>query len=120
MLFRSCTIQNDSVIGIAPDYVSTQSLMVVVEDFCTADFHSISISTAVCGDANSDGSSDVSDAVYIINFAFAGGNPPDPIEAGDVNCDGSVDVSDAVYIINYAFAGGAEPCDPSGDGIPDC
>lgn len=74
----------------------------------------------LCGDANSDESVDVSDAVYIINFAFAGGTPPDPIESGDANCDGSVDVSDAVYIINYSFAGGNQPCDSDGDGEADC
>jgi hypothetical protein len=32
----------------------------------------------VCGDANSDGMLNVSDAVYIINYVFIGGNPPDP------------------------------------------
>ena len=74
----------------------------------------------LCGDANSDQSVDVSDAVYIINYAFAGGDPPDPLEAGDVNCDGTVDVSDAVYVINYAFAGGNDPCDTDGDGELDC
>ena len=74
----------------------------------------------LCGDANNDWSVDVSDAVHIINYAFAGGTPPDPYVSGDANCDGSVDVSDAVYIIAYAFAGGNAPCDTDGDGIPDC
>lgn len=73
-----------------------------------------------CGDANSDDIVDVSDAVYIINYAFAGGPAPDPEESGDVNCDDGVDVSDAVYIINYAFAGGNAPCDTNGDDSPDC
>ncbi|MBD3380756.1 MAG: choice-of-anchor D domain-containing protein [candidate division Zixibacteria bacterium] len=74
----------------------------------------------LCGDCNNDGVTDVSDAVYIITYAFAGGPPPQPIEAGDTNCDGNIDVSDAVYVINYAFAGGPAPCDPDGNGIPDC
>ena len=74
----------------------------------------------MCGDANSDDIVDVSDAVYIINYAFAGGPAPDPEEAGDANCDVGVDVSDAVYIINYAFAGGNAPCDTDGDDEPDC
>ena len=63
----------------------------------------------VCGDANSDDVVDISDAVYIINYAFGGGPAPDPLEAGDANSDGNVDISDAVYIINYAFGGGPEP-----------
>jgi M6 family metalloprotease-like protein len=74
----------------------------------------------ICGDANDDKDVNVSDAVSIINYVFAGGNPPEPLIAGDVNCDGDVNVSDAVSIINYVFAGGNIPCDPSGDGIPDC
>ena len=62
-----------------------------------------------CGDANNDQSVNVSDAVYIINYVFSGGNPPDPIETGDANCDSSVNVSDAVYIINYVFVPGSPP-----------
>jgi hypothetical protein len=73
-----------------------------------------------CGDADGDGSVNVSDAVSIINYVFMGGGAPDPMEAGDVTCDGSVNVSDAVFIINYVFIGGNDPCDPSGDGEPDC
>jgi hypothetical protein len=74
----------------------------------------------LCGDVNDDSSVDISDAVFIINYAFAGGQAPDPIESGDCNCDASVDISDAVYVINYAFSGGSAPCDPNGDGLPDC
>jgi len=74
----------------------------------------------VCGDANSDQSVNISDAVFIINYAFAGGQAPNPLAAADANCDSSVNVSDAVYIINYTFSGGSAPCDPNGDEIPDC
>jgi hypothetical protein len=63
-----------------------------------------------CGDADADGSVNVSDAVYIINFVFVEGPEPNPVQAADVNCDQEVNVSDAVYIINYIFAGGNEPC----------
>ena len=74
----------------------------------------------ICGDANSDESVNVSDAVTIINYVFAGGDPPEPLESGDANCDGTVNVADAVWVINYVFAGGHEPCDTDGDGEPDC
>jgi hypothetical protein len=74
----------------------------------------------VCGDADGDDNVNVSDAVFVINYVFVGGETPDPLEAADVNCDSEVNVSDAVSIINYVFAGGNAPCDPSGDGIPDC
>jgi aminopeptidase N len=64
----------------------------------------------MAGDCNNDGDINVSDAVYIINYVFVGGPPPNPMAAGDVNCDTDVNVSDAVYIINYVFTGGDEPC----------
>jgi CubicO group peptidase (beta-lactamase class C family) len=74
----------------------------------------------ICGDASGDGTVNVSDAVYIINYVFVGGDPPYPLEAGDCNCDGNCNVSDAVWIINYVFVGGNNPCDTNGDDIPDC
>ena len=40
------------------------------------------------GDANSDGTVNVSDAVYIINYVFVGG--PVPINPGDSWADGCV------------------------------
>jgi C1A family cysteine protease len=76
--------------------------------------------TYICGDANADQDVNVSDAVYIINYVFVSGNPPQPMEAGDTNCDATCNVSDAVWIINYVFVGGYDPCDISGDKIPDC
>ncbi|MBD3219160.1 MAG: M28 family peptidase [candidate division Zixibacteria bacterium] len=74
----------------------------------------------ICGDVNSDLSVNVSDAVFVINYVFIGGVPPEPIFVGDTNCDGAVNVSDGVYIINYVFIGGHAPCDPNGNGLPDC
>ena len=64
----------------------------------------------VCGDADNTGGVNVSDAVYIINYVFSQGNPPDPLLSADVNCDQLVNVSDAVYVISYVFSGGAAPC----------
>jgi hypothetical protein len=65
--------------------------------------------TYVLGDVNGDTVIDVGDVVYIINYLFKGGLPPNPVEAGDVNCDGVVDVGDVVYLINYLFKGGPAP-----------
>jgi hypothetical protein len=66
----------------------------------------------VCGDANSDETVNVGDAVFLIYYIFNDGPAPDPLEAGDANCDGQVNVGDAVYIINFVFNGGPEPCCP--------
>ena len=74
----------------------------------------------ICGDSNSDLRVNVSDAVFIINYVFSGGNAPNPLGSGEVNCDSKVNVSDAVYLINYVFSGGNAPCDTDGDSQPDC
>ena len=62
------------------------------------------------GDANGDQNVNISDAVYVINYIFAGGAPPNPIEAADADCNGIVTISDAVYLIQYIFNGGPAPC----------
>jgi hypothetical protein len=66
----------------------------------------------VCGDANGDGNINIGDAVYVSEYIFHSGPPPDPLEAGDANCDGSINVGDVVYIHNYVFCGGPPPCCP--------
>lgn len=65
------------------------------------------------GDADGSGLVTISDAVYIINYIFAGGPAPTPYPtcSGDADCNCLVTISDTVYLINYIFAGGAPPCD---------
>ncbi len=63
-----------------------------------------------CGDANGDGTVNISDAVSLIAYIFSGGPAPSPLLAGDANCDSAVNISDAVYLIAYIFVGGAAPC----------
>ncbi len=63
-----------------------------------------------CGDADGSDVVNISDAIYLINYVFAGGASPWPLESGDVNLDGSITISDAVYLINHIFAGGPAPC----------
>ncbi len=65
----------------------------------------------VAGDVDSDNMVSISDAVYLINWIFAGGVAPKPLLAADVNCDGTQSVSDVVHLVNYIFGGGAPPCD---------
>ncbi len=61
------------------------------------------------GDTNDDGTCNVGDAVFLINYVFKGGTAPDPVLSGDANCDGGSNVGDAVYIINFVFKGGTAP-----------
>lgn len=64
----------------------------------------------LCGDVNSSGAFDIADVVFLINFIFASGTAPNPIESADVNCTSSVEISDVVYMINYIFAAGTALC----------
>lgn len=73
-----------------------------------------------CGDSNSDGSVDIDDAVYLINYIFSGGPPTEPYKSGDVDCNDLVDIDDVVWLIAYIFSGGNDPCDTDGDEVPDC
>jgi hypothetical protein len=61
------------------------------------------------GDGNGDGTVNIGDAVYLINFIFRGGPAPVPNEAGDPNCSDNVDIGDIVYLVNYVFKGGPPP-----------
>ncbi len=61
------------------------------------------------GDANIDGTVNVGDGVFLINYVFKGGNAPNPLERGDANCDDGTNVGDAVYIISFVFKGGPPP-----------
>ncbi len=64
----------------------------------------------LCGDADGNTIVTISDAVYLINYIFAGGPAPNPDLSGDADCSGFVTISDAVYLINFIFAGGPAPC----------
>lgn len=63
----------------------------------------------VSGDANGDSLVTVSDVIYLINYLFKSGPPPNPSVSADANCDGILNVSDVVYIINYIFKDGLAP-----------
>lgn len=66
------------------------------------------ICTWMPGDADFSHSYSISDIVYLVNFQFAGGPPPQPVLlAGDADCSQSVSISDAVFLTNYLFAGGS-------------
>jgi len=59
------------------------------------------------GDANGNGSVEIGDIVYLINYLYRYGNPPSSVSAGDVTCDRVVDIGDIVFLINYLYHGGA-------------
>lgn len=64
----------------------------------------------ICGDADLSGVVTISDAVFLIQYIFANGEPPAAMQSADVDCSGTVNISDVVYLLNYVFSGGLNPC----------
>jgi hypothetical protein len=63
------------------------------------------------GDVDNSGEIDIGDLVYMAEFSFSSGPPPQPrLEEGDVNCSGDVDIADIIYFVDYMFASGPPPC----------
>ncbi len=66
----------------------------------------------VRGNADGNGSLDLTDAVFALNWLFQSGPQPWILDAADSNDDGTVDLTDAVYILSYLFLGGPPPLSP--------
>jgi hypothetical protein len=62
------------------------------------------------GDVNDDGTVDIADIIFLVNYLYRFGPPPSPIAAGDTNCDGVVQVGDIISLIDYLFKNGLPPC----------
>jgi subtilisin family serine protease len=73
------------------------------------DFRPFTVIVGSRGDANNDGTINVADAVFLINYIFKGGPAPDSEYLGDANGDGTINVGDAVYLIQYIFGSGPPP-----------
>jgi hypothetical protein len=69
----------------------------------------ITVLPRLCGDVNGDGDINVADVVYLVNFIFKGGPPPQPLSAGDADGDCALNIGDPVHLINYVFKGGDPP-----------
>jgi hypothetical protein len=73
----------------------------------------------VRGDSNNDGSTDISDSMYLLSYLFGAGNAPDCLEACDINDDGTQDISDAIFMLSFLFSGGPAPPAPFPSCAPD-
>ena len=66
------------------------------------------------GDVNADGSIDISDPLYLMQYMFLGGPRPvslscEPftdVHNGDVDGSGSIDITDPIVMLNHLFLGG--------------
>ncbi len=61
------------------------------------------------GDINHDGSLDITDLTFLVDYFFSGGAAPPCLEEADVNGDGNLDISDLTYLVDYLFGGGPAP-----------
>ena len=61
------------------------------------------------GDANSDGSIDISDGISILGYLFLGESQPGCLDSSDSDDSGQVDLSDGILIFNFLFLGGDAP-----------
>lgn len=64
------------------------------------------------GNTNSDGTVDISDALYTLSFLFLGGPAPVCADAADANDDGTIDISDVLHTLSYLFLGSEAPSAP--------
>ena len=93
--------------------VSIVHEQLVPQSGVTADFtYKVGEPLGVCGDANDDGTANIGDAVFLINYVFREGRAPLPLCVGDANGDVYTNVGDAVFLISYVFKGGAPPAVP--------
>ncbi len=89
----------------------------VTADCATAISDPATVTTELCGaimqrgDANNDGTGNIADAIFIINWQFVGG-PSLCMQAMDANDDETVNVADVIYLISYNFTGGPAPQPP--------
>ncbi len=66
-------------------------------------------SPTVCGDPTGDGSVNILDIIYLVNYKYKGGPAPYPWSDSDVDSNGSINILDIVYLINFKYKGGPAP-----------
>ena len=119
------TTTNDGVYSWTVAYTLSDSCQLIISDVdngfpCDTSDYYFCIIDYLPGDFNIPGGNgvvDLGDVVFLINYLYKGGNPPDPMAAADVTADCVVDLGDVVYLINYLYKGGDPPlpsCCPQG------
>jgi hypothetical protein len=71
------------------------------------------------GDANADGTTDISDSVAILLYLFGFEPEPPCLVSADTNDTEDVDLADVVFGLSYLFAGGSPPPAPGSTCGPD-
>ncbi len=60
----------------------------------------------ICGDANGNGSVNIVDVSFIINYLYKSGPAPNPLWTADVNNSGGTNILDVSFLINYLYKHG--------------
>jgi agmatine deiminase len=108
-------VQNDSLVGMAPDGRELTGFIVEVADEYSSDSQNVTVLVYVCSDIDDDGNGpNVVDVSYLVDYLFFDGPPPPAMEAANVDGEGGINVIDLTYLIDYLFFGGPEPvCGPT-------
>ena len=61
------------------------------------------------GDIDDSGEIDIADLVALVDWMFAGGNEPYPIDAAQIDGNQSFDIADLVSLVEYMFNDGIPP-----------
>ncbi len=67
------------------------------------------------GDADMNGSLELTDPITVLNFQFLAGAEPPCLDAADGDDSGTLDLTDAIYSLNFQFLAGSRPPDPGPD-----
>ncbi len=105
------TLSIDGLLAGTPSYAEQIDFTArVLDQDSDSSTSSFSFTVYMNGDADGSGTINISDAVYLIAYIFAGGPAPSPAGRGDADCSDSINISDAVYLIAYIFSHGPAPC----------
>jgi hypothetical protein len=64
------------------------------------------------GDANADGTTNITDGIFVLNYLFLGGPTPPCLEAANADDGPDLSITSGIYILNYLFLGGPAPPAP--------
>ncbi len=83
----------------------------IVTDMQAVQFKSNTWDYVWGGDCNVDGTVNILDLTFMVDFIFRGGPAPQPLVMGNANCDGAdLNILDLTYLVDRIFRSGPLPC----------
>jgi len=106
------SVDGDTLRGIAPEEKAQTSFEIQVSDPYVTTSQTVQLQLYLCGDVVDDGTVDLLDILFMIEYKFKDGPAPAIMEAANVDNIGGVDLLDILYLIDYKFKDGPEPICP--------